>query len=132
MDSFTQRLCSASGNCNYLNTGVISQAQVLDLLKRLFELQFGYKPMDKSKEKAAAAADQRKPDKDAMRTKTPPPAEEEDPYDNDDWDLEDSPAKDDTKAKEKDMWFQDEDKKKGKEIDYLDEIPSINVENAKP
>lgn len=30
------------------------------------------------------------------------------------------------------MWFQDEDKNKGKDIDYLDEIPSINVENAKP
>ena len=60
-------------------------------------------------EKPAAAADQRKPDKDAMRTKTPPPAEQEDPYEDDDWDLpEDSPKKDDGKhAKreaEKDMW----------------------------
>jgi hypothetical protein len=44
-----------------------------------------------------------------MRTKTPPPAEEESAYEEDDWDMpEDSPKKDDGKnAKreaEKDMW----------------------------
>jgi len=66
----------------------------LDLLKRLFELHYSYKPIDKSVkiEKAApkaAAVDQRKPEVAAMRTKTPPPAEEEDPYENDDWDQSD-------------------------------------------
>jgi len=83
-------------------------------------------------EKPAAAADQRKPDKDAMRTKTPPPAEEEDPYDNDDWDMpEDSPAKknDEQAAKrgphEKDMWLEND-----KQDDFIDEIPSIPVQTT--
>lgn len=65
-----------------------------------------------------------------MRTKTPPPAEEEDPYDNDDWDMEDSPAKKNDeqaakKGQEKDMWLENE-----KQDDFIDEIPSIPVQGT--
>ena len=145
MNAFTDRICQ--NNATYLNVGVIAQGQVsfqlvyiyfhcyqvLDLLKKLFEMHFGYKPIDrvakaaadsKAAEAAAAAADQRKPDKDAMRTKTPPLAEDDDPYGADGWDDDDfdEPAakkKEDPKleglngkAKQEDVWDlgQDDDK----------------------
>lgn len=114
MESFCEYICEA--NATYLNTAIISQLQVLDLLKKLWEMIYGRKPekpvvekakppsldnapslslKDKPSERAAEAADQNRRDnqRKAIESKVETDSEYEDDAfgkddDDDDWDAD--------------------------------------------